>query len=208
MAKRVHRGRRAAHRTRHPATSIRTVAPGRGSESAPHAGGSVEDRLARLLETPHLARLVPHLPPETLHQLIRYRGLEACGEIVASATADQLTSVFDLDLWRNPQPGLDEQFDAERFGEWIDVLVDAGASWAARTVARMDVNLVIAGFSRYLRVFDVATLAAVVSSEDEPMDVHDTAPFNGLACEVGGYVVRARRDDAWDAIVTALHALD
>ena len=30
-----------------------------------------EDRLARLLDTPLLARVVPHLPPETVHQLIQ-----------------------------------------------------------------------------------------------------------------------------------------
>jgi hypothetical protein len=64
--------------------------------------------LARLLDTPHLARLVPQLPPETLHQLIRHAGLEACGELVASATPEQLTSVLDLDLWRHARPGRDE----------------------------------------------------------------------------------------------------
>ena len=62
---------------------------------------SVEHRLARLLDTPFLARVVPQLSPETLHQLIRYRGLDACGELVAAATPAQLTSLLDLDLWRH-----------------------------------------------------------------------------------------------------------
>src|SRR4029077_5704304 len=55
--------------------------------------------LARVVDAPHLARLVPHLAPETLHQLIRHSGLHDCGELVASATPEQLTSVLDLDLW-------------------------------------------------------------------------------------------------------------
>ena len=55
-------------------------------ETAPRDGGSVDHRLARLLDTPFFARVVPHLAPETLHQLIQYRGLEACGELVTSAT--------------------------------------------------------------------------------------------------------------------------
>jgi hypothetical protein len=84
---------------------------------------------------------VPHLAPETLHQLIRYRGLDACGELVASATPEQLMSVFDLDLWPSTQPGRDERFDEDRFGEWLEVLVDTGDSAAARTVAAIDENL-------------------------------------------------------------------
>ena len=59
-------------------------------DAAPRDGSSVEHRLARLLDTPFLARVVPHLPPETLHQLIRYSGLDACGELVAAATPAQL----------------------------------------------------------------------------------------------------------------------
>src|SRR5262245_30090283 len=93
-------------------------------ETAPRARGSVDDRLARLLDAPFLARIVPHLAPETLHQLIQYRGLDACGELVTSATPAQLTSLLDLDLWRHAQPGrsgADEQFDVDRFGEWLEV---------------------------------------------------------------------------------------
>ena len=48
----------------------------------------------------------------------------------------------------------DEQFDVDRFGEWLEVLVDTGDSVAARTVAALDKHLVIVGLSRYLRVFD------------------------------------------------------
>src|SRR4029079_803084 len=87
-------------------------------------GSSVEQRLARLLDAPFLARIVPHLPPETLHQLIQHRGLDACVDLVTAATPAQLTSLLDLDLWQNARPGRpgsDEQFDVDRFGEWLDV---------------------------------------------------------------------------------------
>ena len=204
-------------------------------DTAPRDGGSVEHRLARLLDTPFLARVVPHLPPETLHQLIRYRGLDACGELVMSATPAQLTSLLDLDLWRHARPGRDEQFDVDRFGEWLEVLVDTGNSVAARTVAALDKNLVVAGLSRYVRVFDPGIFEPTAQSDDEPTDRHeamregdsmdvdeamdaesmhaDDAPVHDssgdwLECEVGGYIVRARRADAWDAIVTLLVALD
>jgi hypothetical protein len=192
-------------------------------DTAHLGGGSVEQRLARLLDSPFLARVVPHLPPETLHQLIRSRGLEECGELVSSATPAQLTSLLDLDLWRHPQPGRDEQFDVGRFGEWLEVLVDTGHSVAARTVAALDKNLVVEGLSRYVRVLDPGIFEPVAQSDDEPVNRHEAmregdsihatdAPTQDSSgsrpeCEVGGYLVRARRVDAWDVIVTLLVTL-
>ena len=174
-----------------------------------------QDRLARFFDSTLLARVVPHLAPETLHQLVQYRGLDACGELVTSATPAQLTSLLDLDLWRHAQPGRpggDIEFDVDRFGEWLDVLVDAGASVAARTVAALDEHLVILGLSRYLRVFDPGTFEPTESSDDEPIDRYEKMNSetigDGPECEVGGYLLRARRTDAWDAIVALLVTLE
>src|SRR5438874_10991671 len=152
----------------HPPMSTTT-----NRETAPGDGGSADHRLARLLDSPLLARVVPHLAPETLHQLIHYRGLEGCGELVTSATPAQLTSLLDLDLWRHAQPGRDEQFDVDRFGEWLEMLVNAGDSVAARTVAALDKDVVIVGLSRYLRVFDRGIFEPTAQSDEEPMDRHE-----------------------------------
>jgi hypothetical protein len=154
-----------------------------------------------------LARLVPHLAPETLHQLIHQIGLHDSGDLVASATPAQLTSVLDLDLWRPARPGLDEQFDADRFGEWVEMLVDTGEAVAARIVAAMEEHLVVAGLSRYIRVLDPGVFLPHEASDDEPMHA-PIAPSDGVECEVGGYLVRAKRADAWDAIVALLLALE
>jgi hypothetical protein len=193
-------------------------------DTTPGDRAPVEDRLARLLDTPFLARLVPHLPPEALHQIIRHRGLDACGELVTSATPAQLTALLDLDLWRDTGPGRDHRLDVDRFGEWIEVLVDTGLSIAARTVASLDKDLVVAGLSRYVRVLDPGIFEPTAQSDDEPADRHealregDALDLEGATlhessgdlpgCEVGGYIVRARRADAWDAIVALLIALD
>ena len=173
---------------------------------------SVKHQLARLLDTRFLERVVPHLAPETLHRLIQYRGLDACGELVTAATPAQLTSLLDLDLWRHAQPGRDEQFDVERFGEWLEVLVDSGDSVAARTVAAFDKQLTIVGLSRYVRVFDLGTFEPTASSDDEPLDrnemMNSETSGDAREREVGGYLVRARRADAWDAVVTLLVTLE
>ena len=139
--------------------------------------------------------------------MIGHAGLQACGELVASMTPEQLTSVFDFDLWRGAQPGLDEQFDADRFGEWLELLVETDATIAARIVAAVDEHLVIAGLSRYVRVFDPSAIALPASLDDEPAD-REVAPPGDFECELGGYLVRAIRPDAWDAIVALLLALD
>ena len=106
--------------------------------------------LDRILETPQLAQVVPRLPPELLHRVIERCGLEDCGELVALATPAQVARVLDLDLWRSPSAGLDEQFDADRFGVWIEVLVEQGADVAARTVAGLDADLVAAGLAQHV----------------------------------------------------------
>src|SRR5688572_3941426 len=161
--------------------------------------------LDRILETPQLARVVPQLRPEVLHRLIQHCGLEDCGELLALATPGQLTRLFDLDLWRAVGPGRDEQFDADRFGTWLEVMVDAGVSSAATTLAAMDVDLLAAGFVEHLRVFDDAAVAPFITIDG---DVAPGAPFaDGVRAEIGGYVVIATRVDVWDAITAVLNEL-
>jgi hypothetical protein len=164
--------------------------------------GAVNTRLARLLDTPYLERVVPRLAPEVLHHLIQHRGLDACGALVAAATPQQVASVLDLDLWRTT-PGRDDQFDARRFGSWTETLMDEGEAVAVRVVAAMDRSLTIAGLSRYVRVFDPGVLRSAATTDDGL----DVAPSGNLECEVGGYVVRARTPQAWDAIVGLLVTL-
>jgi hypothetical protein len=163
--------------------------------------------LDRILETPHLAHVVPRLPPELLHRVIQTCGLEDCGELVALATPGQLAAVFDLDLWRPAQPGLDEQFDADRFGLWLEVMMESGAAVAAQKLAETDVDLAIAGFAQHMLVFDPAAVSPSASMDGEEMSAVGT-PNDALSCDVGGYLVVARRSDAWDATVAVLTSLE
>jgi uncharacterized protein DUF6178 len=167
---------------------------------------SARGDLARLLDSPYLTKVVPRLPAETLHQLVRRYGLDVCTDLLAAATREQLTSLADLDLWRETRPGGDQRFDPDRFGEWLEALVDRDPADAARILATLDATLVVGGLSRYVRVFDPGTLSPGTSADDEPMD--GMMPGSGVVCEVGGYAVHAKRPDAWDAIVAALVALD
>ena len=159
--------------------------------------------LQRLLEGPHLARVAPHLAPEVLHGLIRHAGLEQCVDLVEALSPTQLTAVLDLDLWRAPVPGADEELDADRFAEWLEALAGHDPATAARVLARCDRSLVVTALSRFLRVHDPGVLEPTESTDDErPQDLLFAA--EGVTAEVGGYIVQARREDAWDAIVGLL----
>jgi Family of unknown function (DUF6178) len=167
--------------------------------------------LDRILNTPSLEHVVPRLRPDLLHRVIESCGLEDCGEIVALATPEQLASIFDLDLWRAAQPGLDEQFDADRFGVWLEVLVETGAAAAAQKLAGMDVDLVIAGLAQHALVYDIAAVTPYETTDGELITFYADAIRvfdDGLKFDVGGYLLLAKRADSWDAIVEVLTSLD
>ena len=126
---------------------------------------------------------------------------------MAQATPAQLSHVFDLDLWRPVRPGLDEQFDASRFGLWIEVLVEAGAEVAAAKLAEMPLPQIVAGFAQHVKVFDVAAVSEYETTDGTRIDY--SRPVRHLVgCEIGGYHVAAMREESWDAIVDVLAALD
>ena len=175
----------------------------------PAPRGSQDRRtvLDRILDTPNLEHVVPRLQPELLHRVIQSCGLEDCGELVVLATPEQLTRIFDLDLWRSAQPGMDEQFDADRFGVWLEVLADFGASMAAQKLTEMDPDLVIVGLAQHARVFDCAVVTPYRTTDGvESAGIRE--PDHGFACEVGGYRLVAKRTDSWEAIVAILISLD
>jgi hypothetical protein len=118
-----------------------------------------------------------------------------------------LSHLFDLDLWRPARPGLDEHFDAARFGLWIEVLAEAGADVAAAKLAEMPLRQIVAGLAHHVRVFDVSAVSSYETTDGTRIDY--SRPVRDLVgCEIGGYHVAATREDAWDAIVAVLAALD
>lgn len=168
--------------------------------------------LARILETPDLARVVQRLEPGVLHRLVRKCGLEDSGQIIALASTQQLMHIFDHDLWRSETAGEEERFDADRFGLWLEVLAEAGPDVAARKIAEMDFDFVTAALSRHMLVLDMRSVAFeqgevdLGAADDDPMA--EAAADNGLSCDVGGFRVVALRGESWDALIAVLNSLD
>ena len=205
---------KSVHRTgRHRAGALQSQTPRLDGADRPSVGPARRDAtdgrhlLDRILNTPRLEQVVPRLQPGLLHRVIQACGLEDCGELVALATPEQLGHIFDLDLWRAARSGRDEQFDADRFGLWLEVLLEAGAAVAAQKLAGMDVNLVVAGLAQHVRVYDRAAVTPYETMDGEQVDMI-RAVDDGLTSDVGGYVIVARRADSWEAIVEVLMSLD
>lgn len=174
--------------------------------------------LERLLDTPNLPHVVRRLDPQVLHRLVEVVGLEDCGEIVSLATPAQLARVFDVDLWRSDRPGRTERFDADRFGVWLEVLVESGISNAALKVAGLDIDFVTAALLEHVVVVDqAAEVAAAVFrrfvNDTQEEEVYERASMierireGGATCEMAGYAIVAKRSESWDAIVEVLGAL-
>ena len=164
------------------------------------------ETLERLLNSPNLPRIVPRLAPEVLHGLIHARGLQDSAELVALATPEQLARVLDSDVWRARTPGRDEEFDADRFGLWLTVLMECGAPVAAEKIVGLDIELVTAGLSQHVAAFDYAAAASYTTLDGE--EVPGRRTHDGLVCELGGYLIEAGRTSAWDAIVDLLAFLE
>jgi hypothetical protein len=162
--------------------------------------------LDRLRKTSDLALVVPRLQPAVLHRVIQICGLEDCADVIAAATPSQISRILDVDIWRAPKPGLDEDFDADRFGEWIEVLLQAGDDVAIRTLVGLDPHLIIAGLAQHVAVFDSAAVSQYITLDGELS--RGRRLEEGQSAEIGGYVVQARRPSSWDAIVEVLRLLD
>src|SRR5262249_43078021 len=101
----------------------------------------------------------------------------------------------------------DERFDADRFGVWLEVLLETGADAAAQKLAGMDVELVIAGLAQHALVYDRAAVTPYETLDGEQVEPI-RAVDGGLSFAIGGCLLVARRADSWDAIVEVLTSLN
>jgi hypothetical protein len=161
--------------------------------------------LARLLNTPDLAKIVPHLEPQLVHRVIEVYGLEDCAELVALATPEQISRVRSRSVARRA-PGADERLDADRFGTWLEVLMESGAAVAAEKIIGLDIELVTAGLARHVAVFGSGAVSSYTLLDGTVVPGRELS--GDLGREIGGCVIKSRRTAAWDAIVELLIFLD
>ncbi|MCX4243933.1 DUF6178 family protein [Paraliomyxa miuraensis] len=163
--------------------------------------------LSRLIEAPHLDRLVRELPNERFTALVREIGVEDAGELVALATTEQLVAAFDEDLFVS-RPGERETFDRRRFVTWLEVLLEAGDRAVAHRVAELSEDFVAHALSSLVLVFDHDQLRERITEDDPAAIEADGALERALNEEIDGYLLVARAEEGWDAVLALVLALD
>ena len=164
--------------------------------------GQPNNVLNHILDQPELPAIIQSLDTGVLTRLIRHIGLESSAEIISLTTIEQLKCIFDEDLWNSDAPGQDEVFDADRFGLWLDMLLETGASFAARKVMELDEDLMTLGLCRLILVVNLDALAFLLSNRHRSIrdDLLDKVLESTLNAEFDAYLVIAKSDIHWDAI--------
>src|SRR6202000_3055633 len=135
--------------------------------------------------------------------LIDHVGLADAGELVALATVPQLERIFDEDLWQRARPGGAERFDPARFGLWLEVMLEAGETFTADTLAELSEDLLALALHELVVVVDLDEVAlSAIDAELERL------LGDGPCLELDNYRLLARSSDGWDALSGALAALD
>jgi hypothetical protein len=135
-------------------------------------------------------------------------GIEDAGAIIELASTAQLERIFDDDLWRSDRIGHDERFDPERFGLWLEILLEAGEEFAVRSLTDLDPDIVTLGFCKLVLVVDVDRLAIAMANPGAYERMLHKAMESTLYHEFDQYQVIARNSDGWDAVLSILVALD
>ncbi len=159
--------------------------------------------LTRILDEPNLVAAVQALPAPALGKLIDHVGLEDAGEIVALATTLQLKRIFDDDLWRSERPGKDETFDANRFALWLEVMLEAGETFAAEKLAELPEDLVTLALHKHVLVINIEELALAMADRMSDDDELTEKALESCLCEeIDEYRIISRNHEGWDAILT------
>jgi hypothetical protein len=164
--------------------------------------------LEHVLDNPALVQAVRELPPAALGTLIDAIGLEDSGELVALATTEQLEGVFDEDLWRADRAGDDPRFDPARFGLWLEVLLEAGEKAVVERLTELPLDFVSLAVARLMLVIDMDQLGIELDGDEETLELTEKALDGTLAEEWEEFRWISRDDRSFDAVVTALLALD
>jgi hypothetical protein len=161
-----------------------------------------------VLEAPELAAQVRALPGALLGKLIDHVGLEDAAELVALASTEQLSQIFDEALWHSSRPGDDERFDSERFLVWLEIMLESGERVTAARLAELPEDLLTLALHRHLLVMRLGDLQRELSADDDEAAAAEKAYESCLSEELDDYQLIWRGGDGWDSLLSALLALD
>jgi hypothetical protein len=165
----------------------------------------------RLLQTlqgnPGLPALLRALQPAALARLVDRIGLNDAGEVMALAPTHKLLQALDESLWKSPQPGVAETFDAGELVDWLEAWIEMGDAFAAERLAAMSDDYRALCLSHLVSVRIHHTLAFLAIPDDEVDRERDTLQPLGWCALYGPYVVVPVIEDEWEIARAVLDAL-
>jgi hypothetical protein len=163
--------------------------------------------LKTLTDNPALPAFVRQLPAPVLKRLIDHVGLHDAGDLIALTTTEQMRDIFEESLWETLIPGQAERLRSERFLEWLDVMLEAGAAFTAERLIELGDAFVVLNFQPLITVIDKTVLAE--HQEDACMCAMCILAARDASFEViGDYIVVGLHDDEWDTVRAALVEID
>jgi hypothetical protein len=153
-----------------------------------------------LRDNPSLPALVRTLAPAVLKRLIEHVGLRDAGELIALTDTRQLREIFEESLWQTLAPGQAETPRPEVFLQWLDVMLEAGPTFAAERLIELGDTFVVLHLAPLVRVreFHPFDDGANPEKRDEPAEPE----------LIGEYLVCPEHEDEWDTVRAVLLELD
>ncbi|MEJ5364953.1 MAG: DUF6178 family protein [Desulfosoma sp.] len=126
-----------------------------------------KQRMEAIIARPDAAAVVAAMPEQDFYLTVKEIGAEDALPLLALASVDQITHVFDLEMWRKdqilPGPGL----------QWLDRVFRADPRRLLAWLYAADFELLVSLFKKWVRV-------AQMPEETDPLEARDFLPKNTL----------------------------
>lgn len=118
--------------------------------------------------------------------LVKSRGVEECADLIRFVAPEKLRTVIDLDVWRNRSSrsiGRTEKFDAKRFLEWIEALLESGVDEAVEALTGMGLEFCAGALAHFLEPTPMEIYA--MNRAESGLATEDKNVEHGRARELG-----------------------
>ena len=166
--------------------------------------------VCQLIEQPLLVQFLKQAQPEQFVRLVRHIGVEDSADVIALASARQLTAIFDEVFWKNEATGTAERFDSEEFALWLEIMYEHSQAAAQSIIAGMDDELLILGLAENLLVVDYESLSLRMLGQERLTgdDLLDKVLEGEHCLEWNDFFIISKKGRAWDTLIAVLVDLD
>lgn len=170
-------------------------------------GGAMHSVIEMIVGDPDLVAAVRELTPDALSGVIDSVGLADSGPLISLLSPAQFTAALDHDLWHAELPGTEEEFDADRFMTWLEIMIEMGEKTVIDRLEALPEEMVVYAFHKCLTVLTEVELAMALKTGENSM-LAEKAFSSSSFYEIGEFVLIPKQEAGLDAVMQALLALE